>query len=85
MKDINCSWSEGGHKTESDRMINIIHAMAGQMASKKVGAWSLLETATYPDYVKTVWTNGVIDVGAITYKDAELGDEHKYWITESKS
>ncbi len=49
------------------RLLNLVHSMAGSLAVAKSGGWELKETCTMPpEYVLTVWTNGVVDVRAET-------------------
>ena len=68
------------------RLLNMIHAMAGAQACKKVGSWELSRTATYDDYVLTVWTNGIVDIKAETYKDYERNPtEHIYTLSAVKT
>jgi len=55
------------------RLLNIVHSMAGQMAVAKIGGWVLAETYTHDGYALTVWTNGIVDVQAIS-----RGDKHQY-------
>jgi len=64
------------------RLLNMIHVMAGAQACKKVGNWELSRTATYDDYVLTVWTNGIVDIKAETHKDYERNPvEHIYTLS----
>jgi hypothetical protein len=64
----------------------MIHAMAGvQACHDHCGNWELSRTATYSDYVLTVWTNGIVDVKAETHKDYEGNPiEHIYTLSAVK-
>lgn len=77
------SWRHGAEKTEAQSMINIIHSMAGQMAVNNVGGWHLSKAATFSDYVFTEWSNGIIDVGAETFKIGGEPSSHDYYIRPS--
>lgn len=55
------------NKNDVYRLLNIVHSMAGSMAVAKLGGWSLKDTCTMsPEYVQTTWTNGIVDVRAVT-------------------
>jgi len=56
--------------------MNIIHAMAGRCAVANVDGWKLAETCTMSHYVRTTWTNGIVDVTAESCPDN--GD---HWYT----
>jgi uncharacterized protein YbcV (DUF1398 family) len=58
-----------------------MHQMAGQMAVAKIGGWELSKTATFEDYVLTVWTNGIIDLTAETHKYWNC-DTHRYQLSK---
>lgn len=69
-------YASSDKKDDVYRLLSMVHAMAGQCATKgHVCGWELKETATYPDYVKTVWTNGIVDVAAVTNP---LLEHHQY-------
>ena len=69
-------YADSSNKDEVYLLLNIVHSMAGQCARNgHIGDWELKETATYPDYVKTVWTNGIVDVAAVTNP---LLEHHQY-------
>ena len=60
-----CASSES--KDEVYRLLCLVHAMAGSLAIAKSGEWELKATCTMPpEYVLTVWTNGIVDVKAET-------------------
>jgi predicted small secreted protein len=71
MKTISARWNCEGEKSDTYRLLNMVHAMAGQSAQIAGSYWSLQETATFDDYVKTVWGNGIVKVQAETHKDYE--------------
>lgn len=49
------------------KLLDIVHSMAGTLAVAKAGGWSLKETCTMsPGCVMTTWTNGIVDVRAVT-------------------
>ena len=55
------------NKDDVYRLLNLVHSMAGSLAVAKSGEWWLKETCTMPpEYVLTVWTNGIVDVKAET-------------------
>ena len=53
--------ASSNNKTESYRLLNMIHAMAMQEASASK-TWQLKSTATNSAYVMTTMTNGTVDV-----------------------
>lgn len=69
IKTIGASWDCESEKTEVYRLLNMIHAMAGQEATQSGKSWSLGATSTQDDYVMTEWTNGIVRITAETYKD----------------
>lgn len=78
MSKILCTWDEGGEKSETDHLINMVHAMAGKMAQTGAGNWKLHSTCTDYDYVMTAWNNGIVTVKAETYKNQGHPDRHVY-------
>ena len=55
------------NKDDVYRLLNLVHSMAGSLAVAKTGEWELKEACTMPpEYVLTVWTNGIVDVKAET-------------------
>jgi hypothetical protein len=74
------------YKKDIYRLLNMIHAMAAtQACNDHLGKWALSRTATYNDYVLTVWTNGIVDIKAETYKDYEGNPtEHIYTLSAVK-
>lgn len=78
-------WDCHSEKTETYRLLNMIHSMAGQMSCEKIGNWALKSTATYSDYAMTTWTNGIVDVKAVTNKDYDgVPTFHTYSMFEAK-
>ena len=72
IKTIQASWeciSGESEKSETYRLLNMIHVMAGNSANTEDKTWSLRATCTDSDYVLTEWTNGIVDIVAETYKD----------------
>ena len=55
------------NKDDVYRLLSLVHSMAGSLAIAKSGGWELKSTCTMPpEYVLTVWTNGIVDVKAET-------------------
>jgi len=73
--DIEIITADSSNKGEVYRLLNIIHVMAGRCATAKVDGWALRASATYSDYVSTVWTNEIIDIKAVT-----IGSDHTYTL-----
>lgn len=67
----------GVEKSETYRLLNMIHVMAGRCAVAKLDGWELGETCTSEEYVRTTWTNGIVDVIAETWPDF---GEHTYTL-----
>ena len=47
----------------------------------KIGGWELSKTATFEDYVLTVWTNGIVALTAETHKYWNC-DTHRYQLSK---
>lgn len=62
-------------RAEVYRLLNMIHAMAGRCAVANVDNWKLAETCTMSHYVRTAWTNGIVDVIAESWPD---DGDHRY-------
>lgn len=71
IKPISARWDCKSEKTETYRLLNMVHAMAGSDATKPNPSWRLRATATYDDYVMTEWSNGIVRIKAETHKDNE--------------
>lgn len=55
------------NKDDVYRLLNLVYSMAGSLAVARTGEWELKATCTTPpEYVLTVWTNGIVDVKAET-------------------
>ena len=81
IKTISAS-NAGEEKSEVYRLLNTSHAMAGRCAVAKIDGWSLSETCTMDNYVRTVWTNGIVDVIAESYPH---DGEHHYELRQCKA
>ena len=66
-KTITASWcKDDGERSDVYRLLGMVHAMAGRDANSPRQSWLLKSTSTLDYYVKTVWTNGIVDVIAET-------------------
>lgn len=64
---IESIYASSENKDDVYRLLNVVHSMAGSFAVAKYGGWELKATCTTPpEYVLTVWTNGIVDVKAET-------------------
>lgn len=63
------------------RLLNMVHVMAGRCAVAKIDGWELKATCTMEEYIKTTWTNGIVDISAETWTDF---DEHRYTLSGCK-
>lgn len=68
-------------KTEVYRLLNMVHAMAGRCAVAKIDGWQLSETCTMESYVRTAWTNGIVDVIAESWPH---DGDHRYEMRQCK-
>ena len=66
--------NDGEERSEVYRLLNMVHAMAGDCAVKKVGGWHLRSCGTDIGYAETTWTNNIVDVKAVTIN----GNRHSY-------
>ena len=58
-------YANSENKDDVYRLLNLVHSMAGSLAVAKYGGWELKATCTTPpEYVLTVWTNGIVAVKA---------------------
>lgn len=57
--------ADSTNKTEAYRLLVMVHTMAIQSIAGG-SDWAIKSTATYPDYVSTTVTNGIVDVIAVT-------------------
>lgn len=83
IEPITASWDCKGEKSREYRCLNMIHAMAGQSAQSNDSQWKLKATATYDDYVLTVWTNGIVDIKAESWKREGVAVKHEYSMYEA--
>jgi len=60
--------ADSTNKTEAYRLLNMVHSMAIQSIAGG-SEWAIKSTATYPEYVSTTVTNGIVDVIAVTRND----------------
>lgn len=77
--------SEKFEKSETYRLLNMIHVMASNSANTGDKTWSLRATCTDSDYALTEWTNGIVDIVAETYKN-HLGrvERHIYTLRATR-
>lgn len=82
IQPIHANSRDGG---DTYRMLNLIHAMAGMLANEPKKHFTLARTNSDPMYgpIITVWTNGVVDIEARTYRD-ECPPYHEYSMTRVK-
>ena len=78
IETISAEWDCISDKSEVYQLLNMIHAMCGSSPS-----FYLKCTATYPDYVETVWTNNIVDVEAVTRKVNGEAISHSYSMKAS--
>jgi hypothetical protein len=65
------------NKDDVYRLLNAIHSMAGTCAVAKAGNWQLASSCSEESYTMTTWTNGIVDVKAVTIN----GEDHSYSLT----
>jgi hypothetical protein len=63
--------ANSSEKDDVYRLLNMVHVMAGSAANSNKKDWQLARTCTQEDYALTVWTNGIVDIEARTWKDCE--------------
>jgi len=68
--------ADSTNKTEAYRLLNMVHSMAIQSIAGG-SEWAIKSTATYPEYVSTTVTNGIVDVIAVT-----CNDHHTYTMKQ---
>lgn len=61
------------------RLLVMVHSMAGSLANSTRKDFRLVRTQSDPMYgpIVTVWTNGIVDIEARTYKN-EVPAYHEY-------
>lgn len=64
------------------RLLNLVHSMAGSLANSPRKEFTLARTNSDPQYgpIITVWTNGIVDIEARTWRDQEPA-YHEYSMT----
>lgn len=79
IKPIHANSRDGG---DIYRLLNLVHAMAGQLANEPKKSFTLARTNSDPQYgpIITVWTNGIVDIEARTWRDQEPA-YHEYSMT----
>lgn len=79
IKPITANSIEGG---DTYRMLNMIHVMAGMLANEPKKHFTLARTQSDPQYgpIVTVWTNGIVDIEARSYRDQDPV-YHEYSMT----
>lgn len=72
---IHANSREGG---DVYRLLNMVHVMAGRLANNPTKDFQLSRTNSDPSFgpILTVWTNGIVDIEARTWK-GEV-DYHEY-------
>jgi hypothetical protein len=70
IKTIKANSAEGG---EVYRLLNLVHQMAGSLANSPRKEFQLAATNSDEMYgpILTVWTNGIVDIEARTWRDRE--------------
>lgn len=82
IKSIYANSLDGG---EVYRLLNMVHQMAGMLANEPKKAFTLARTNSDPQCgpIITVWTNGIVDIEARTWRDQEP-TYHEYSMTRVK-
>lgn len=82
IQTITASSRQGG---EVYRLLNLVHAMAGSAANSDRKDWQLSRTQSDPMYgpIVTVWTNGIVDIEARTWRADYIADPdyHEYTLS----
>lgn len=81
IQPIHANSKDGG---EVYRLLNMVHVMAARLANSPTKDFQLSRTNSDPMFgpIVTVWTNGIVDIEARTYRDSEDGDAyHEYSMT----
>ena len=80
IKTITANSEDGG---DVYRLLNIVHSMAGSLANSERKEWQLSRTNSDSYYgpILTVWTNGIVDIEARTWKGyPNESDRHEYTL-----
>lgn len=82
MSNINTIHANSRDGGDTYQMLNLIHVMAGMLANEPKKHFTLSRTNSDPQYgpIITVWTNGIIDVEARTWRDQDP-PYHEYSMT----
>lgn len=77
---IHANSRDGG---EVYRLLNMVHVMAGRLANSPTKDFQLSRTNSDLAYgpIVTVWTNGIVDIEARTWKYPDAADYHEYSMT----
>ena len=77
IKPIKANSDEGG---DVYRLLNMVHSMAGSLAVANKDHWELAETNSSEFYgpITTVWTNGVINIEARSWRHGREIPYHEY-------
>jgi hypothetical protein len=78
IEPIKANSRDGG---EVYRLLNMVHVMAGRLANSPSKDFWLARTQSQP--IVTVWSNGIVDIEARTWKEHE-GDFHEYYMYATK-
>lgn len=84
IEPIHANSREGG---EVYRLLNMVHAMAGSLANSPSKLFTLARTQSNPAFaIVTVWTNGIVDIEAKTWRNDESGEPpyHEYSLKPSE-
>lgn len=79
IKPIHANSRDGG---EVYRLLVLVHSMAGSLANEPKKLFSLARTNSDPQCgpIVTVWTNGIVDIEARTWREEEPV-YHEYSMT----
>jgi hypothetical protein len=82
IEPIKANSRDGG---EVYRLLNMVHVMAGLLANSPSKYFWLERTQSQPmlGSIVTVWSNGIVDIEARTWKEHE-GDYHEYYMYATK-
>jgi hypothetical protein len=77
IETIKANSNDGG---EVYRLLVMVHSMAGSLANSPRKEFQLARTQSDPMYgpILTVWTNGIVDIEARTWRDNESPSYHEY-------
>lgn len=82
IEPISANSRDGG---EVYRLLNMVHSMAGSLANSPRKEFWLARTQSEPMHgpIVTVWSNGIVDIEARSYKD-EVPTYHEYHMYATK-